>query len=294
MANFFGNANNTATQAAPRDTLQGKYNSARANLILVIVFTLINTILAFTASNTYFLFSLFAPYIMVYQSALYTGNMPGAYTDAEMQLTNFLPDSVFHVMLACAGIIIALFVLCWVFSKKNKVGWIIAALVLVIIDTLIFLSYCLTYDIIGESIIDIIFHAWVIISLIGGISAYNKLNALPPEEEIIDTTAEVVAEVFTDNIPENSTVLRPDHLDDKCKILLEVETDSLHITYRRVKKVNELVINGNVYDEYVALIEGVHTLSATFASHKIEAGFDGYRSFIKIDGETVAKKLRLV
>ncbi len=199
---IFGNTNNTATQASPRNVLQGKYNSARSNLIFVIAFTLVNTILAFTASNTYFLFSLFAPYIMVYQGALYTGNMPGAYTEAEMKLINFLPDSVFYVMLACAGIIIALYVLCWVFSKKNKVGWLIAALVLVIIDTLIFLFYCLTYDIIGESIIDIIFHAWVIISLIGGISAYNKLKALPPEEEILDTTGEVIAEATPEAIAE--------------------------------------------------------------------------------------------
>ena len=287
MGKLFGNTQNAA-QVTPRDALQNKYNSARANLIFVVAFTLINIILLFTESSSYFLFSLFIPYMLVFLGAMLTGNLSSAYTDAELATLEFLPNSVFIVMAVIAAAFLAVFVVGWILSKKNKAGWLVAALVLTCIDTAIFL---LMGGLALDSLIDILFHIWVIVSLASGISAHKKLKALPPEEEIVDTTAEVVEE----GAPvENSPILRAGYLDEKCRVLLEAEKDGLYITYRRVKKTNELVINNNVYDEYTALMEMPHTLCATFAGHKIEAGFDGYRSFIKIDDEIVAKKVRLV
>lgn len=185
MANFFGNSNNTNAQATPRAILQGKFNSARSSLLIVIAFTLINIALIFTESNTYFLFSLFVPYLLAVNGALYTGRVPGFYVPAAYMWS----DAAFYIALAVAAVCILLFVLCWIFSKKNKVGWLIAALVFSIIDTALGLLY---YGVSTDIIIDIVFHAWLIFSLISGISAYNKLKALPEEEEVIDTTAEAV------------------------------------------------------------------------------------------------------
>ena len=198
MGNFFGSANNTATQASPRDVLQGKYNSARHNLIIAVAFTLINIVLLFVDGNSYFLFSLFTPYLLVFLGMDLTGRLPQLYTEAEYAMIEFLPDTVFYVMLAIAAIIVALFVLFWALSKKNKVGWIIAALVMVCLDSVLMLYMQEIQDI----IMDIVFHIWVIVSLAGGISAYNKLKALPPEEEILDTTGEVIAEAAPEAIDE--------------------------------------------------------------------------------------------
>lgn len=288
MGKLFGNAQNNA-QLSPRETLQSKYNAARANLLWVLGFTLINIILAFIDSNTYFLFSLFIPYLLVLTGMLFTGRLTDGYLMEEFSDMEFLPDAALTIMVVIAAVIMLLYLLCWIFSKKNKVGWIIFALVLFGIDTALML---LLQGISGDTLIDTVFHAWVIISLASGISAHKKLKALPPEEEIVDTTAEVVEEGA---VPENSPILRSGYLDEKCRVLLETEKDGLYITYRRVKKTNELVINNNVYDEYTALVEMPHTLTATYAGHKIEAGCDtASRSFIKIDGEIVAKKLRLV
>lgn len=291
MANFFDNAN-TASQGTPREILQNKYNSARANLLIVIAFTLVNIVMLFANSSYYFLFSLFVPFMLVLFGGMLTGNLSGIYTDAELATIEFLPNTVFVVMSAIAAIILAIFVVAWILSKKNKVGWIIACLVFVCLDTVAYLWLGFSdVDIVG-SIVDIVFHVWVIVSLANGITAYYKLQTLPAEEEIVDTTAEVVEESAA---PENSPILRSGYLDEKCRVLLETEKDGLYITYRRVKKTNELVINNNVYDEYTALVEMPHTLTATFAGHKIEAGCDtASRSFITIDGEIVAKKLRLV
>lgn len=281
---------NNAAQATPRQILENKYSSARANLLIVVAFTLINIVLAFTDSSSYFLFSLFIPYMLVLLGAMLTGNLPGAYTAAEPEIIEFLPNAVFIIMAIVAAAFLAVFVVSWVVTnKKPAIGWLIASLVLASIDTGIFVLFG---GISLDTLIDLAFHVWVIVSLAGGISAHKKLKALPPEEEIVDTTAEIVE----DSAPvENSPILRSGYLDEKCRVLLEAEKDSLYITYRRVKKTNELVINNNVYDEYTALVEMPHTLTATFAGHKIEAGCDtASRSFIKIDGEIVAKKLRLV
>ncbi len=195
MGKLFGNTN-TAAQASPREILQGKYNSARSNLIIAVAFTLINIVLLFADGNSYFLFSLFAPYLLVFLGMDLTGRLPQLYTEAEYAMIKFLPDTVFYVMLAVAAIIIALFVLFWALSKKNKVGWIIAALVMVCIDTVLMLYM----QEIENSILDIVFHIWVIISLASGISAHTKLKALPPEEEIIETTGEVVEEAAPEAI----------------------------------------------------------------------------------------------
>lgn len=83
--------------------------------------------------------------------------------------------------------------------------------------------------------------------------------------------------------------------DDNVKHRVLLETDELghHICYRRVKRINELVIDGYVYDDVEMLIENAHALNAVIAGHKIQVGFDGdINSYLRIDGETVLKKKR--
>jgi hypothetical protein len=143
---------------------------------------------------------------------------------------------------------------------------------------------------IAESIIDLVFHIWVIVYLSIGINSHYKLKNLP-EEEI--TQEETTQENAVENEIQNSAILRMADMDVKAKILLQTEKDGFVITYRRVKRVNELVVNGSVYDEYEALIENHHILSGVISGRTIEAGYDGFNSYIKIDGEIIAKKIRL-
>ena len=81
----------------------------------------------------------------------------------------------------------------------------------------------------------------------------------------------------------------------KSKTLLEATVEGYRICYRRVKRVNELVINGTVYDEKKGIIEFEHNLSAIIDGHRIEAGFDedGY-SYIILDGMRIAEKRRII
>ncbi len=81
----------------------------------------------------------------------------------------------------------------------------------------------------------------------------------------------------------------------KCKILLEADVEEYHICYRRVKTVNELVINGTVYDEKKGLIEFAHNLSASLDGHTIEAGYDeNDMSYISYDKKRIKEKRRLI
>jgi hypothetical protein len=139
-----------------------------------------------------------------------------------------------------------------------------------------------------DSIIDILMHIWVISYLVIGIVTYFKIKNTP--EELENAVAEINKEVESDG---NSNVLRMAE-DIKSRVLIEAESNGMHIIYRRVKRTNELVINGCVYDEYEALAEFAHTLTANVNGHKIEAIYDGaYNVKIVVDSEIVAKKMRI-
>ena len=93
----------------------------------------------------------------------------------------------------------------------------------------------------------------------------------------------------------HTTYIRYADTEAKHRILLEYNDDDLKVIYRRVGKVNELVVNGKVYAEYKALIEFEHKLRANVGGHLIEAGLDKEnRSYLEIDGKLVEYKLRVV
>ena len=95
-------------------------------------------------------------------------------------------------------------------SKKNNVGWLVAALVLFAIDTV---SMFLFMGIDVSMILDIVFHAWVIYYLIAGIVAHKKLKELPLEEPVVEATAEN-AVPFVENVAEASEETQPEDKND--------------------------------------------------------------------------------
>lgn len=176
MANNFTNNFNPAV--AQRRAYETKYANARVNLLLVVAFTAINIIILATGSYTYFLFSASIPYFIADMGMLLCGKYPPeAYVDGFEEMIVFEP-SVFPVFLVIALLIVSVYLVFWFFSKK-KPGFLMAALVLFVIDTVgMFILYGVSFD----SIVDIIFHAYVIWSLVSGIKAHNALLALPKEE----------------------------------------------------------------------------------------------------------------
>jgi len=138
--------------------------------------TVINIILLVTNSNRYFLFSAYIPFFITDLGMVLCGMYPEeAYAD--MGTLDFLPKGVFVAMMCIAVIMVALYVLSWVFSKK-KAGWLIFGMIFFVIDTLAMVAL---NGIVVESILDYVIHAWVVISLIGGVLANKKLKDLPEE-----------------------------------------------------------------------------------------------------------------
>ncbi len=274
-------------------TLRQRYNNGRNNLLSVVVLSTINLVLLVINSSSYFLFSASVPYLLVELGKFICGMYPAEYYAGEFENFTFLPQSVFWVMLAIAVVIILLYLLSYLFSKKGRVGWLIFALVIFALDTVAMFWF---YQLEADIILDIAFHIWVLITLAMAIHAHGKLKKLPVEPEVPATEEDAQPELLEAPVADafDSTILRKADLEVKARTLLSFEAMGHEIVYRRVKNVNELVINGNVYDEYVATVEMAHTLTAMIDGHVISVGFNGVASsFGMVDGEQIAKKRRL-
>ncbi len=165
---------NNSQSMDKRQVYTQRYNGSRVNLLLVVAFTVINIIMLFAGGESYFLFSAVIPYYLVMNGMFFTGKFEDLPIDDAFRLD----DSFFTSMLIIASGITLLYLLCWFFSKNNKVGWLIGALVLIVVDT----AGMFYFEI--QSVIDIVFHAWVIISLIQGIIAAKKLKELPEDQPL--------------------------------------------------------------------------------------------------------------
>lgn len=278
---------NTKIAVPEGQKLGVRYQNARVNLLLAVGFTVINILLFAAGSDSFFLFSTYVPYVLVIWGMLYCGLLPADYGTkyAELQI---LDKPYFAVFALLALIILAVYVVCWLCSK-NRVGWMIAALSLFSVDTVLMLAIG---GVAADSITDIMFHAWVIVSLAMGVHAYFKLKKLPQAE--MPVSQEMPAP--TGEAPQaTGGILRVADPNVRARVLLQTEAFGHSIVYRRAKRVNELIVDGNVYDEVETLIEYAHTLKAQVDGHLFEAEFDGKaHSYIKVDGQIVAKKLRLM
>lgn len=139
-----------------------KFNSARANLLLAIILTVVNIALYLLEADLMFLFSATVPYYMVIFG--HSSEIP----------------ALFICTVIVAAVILVLYLLCWILSKKNRV-WIRVALVMFIFDTIALLFVTFGFENTG-AVMDIVFHALVLYYLIIGTSAANKLDNMPPEE----------------------------------------------------------------------------------------------------------------
>lgn len=171
---------------SPRQLQESRYNGARVNLLIVIVFTLINLILLVTNAGRYMLFSIFIPYLLATTGMEMCGMLPVEYYDAYYEggyaAQEFFAPSVFYVLLAISLVIVAVYVLAWLLSKKQRGGWMIAALVLFSLDTLamVFLG-----GITADMLIDYFIHAWVIYELAVGVHAWYRLQTMPEGEAVL-------------------------------------------------------------------------------------------------------------
>jgi hypothetical protein len=197
MAGFF---KNYAAQAniSERQILEVKYNNSRHNILLLIIFTVINAVLLLTRAGSYFLFSAYVPYFMIDLGMLMCGRYPEEFYTEELNGMVLLDESFLVMMCVFAAIIMGLYALCWLFSKKRS-GWLVTAVVFVSLDTL---AMVLMMGFSGSVILDYFFHAYVIYALASGIAAHKRLKRLPVEEAVLEVNEfeEVAADVVAEPI----------------------------------------------------------------------------------------------
>lgn len=157
-----------------------KFSSARINLFAAAAFTAVNIILMAAGSFSYFLFSFTVPYTIAQLGMYLTGSLPADhYTDWGEGA--FLGSGFLIGTMIAAAVIIGLFVLCGILSKKNRV-WLTVALVLFAIDCAFMLYIALSGGFEASVIIiDIAFHAWVMYYLASGVKSAKALSELPDE-----------------------------------------------------------------------------------------------------------------
>lgn len=192
---------------SPRAVLENKYRTGRANLLLVVGFTLLNVILALVKADMYMLFSASIPYYLVLFGVIFSGGMPEEYyVEAEIPMESLFGTSFLVTMIMIAVVIMAVYFLCWFFSKNYKTTWLGVALVLFILDSigLLVFSFLVGFQ---NMLLDILFHVWVIYYLIAGITSVKKLKELPPEEETPVAESEAVGVIgnITETIAEDVT-----------------------------------------------------------------------------------------
>ncbi len=150
---------NHSTIASPN---RAKYNNARINLLLVVIFSVFNLVLLLAAGR-YFLFSSYFPQIMIS-----IGNV----------LYEETSEFLFIILFGVIGLAsIVPYLLCWIFSKKH-VGCMIGALVLFSLDTLLLLIDFVSLLVEGEvlGIFDVVFHAAIIVYLVFGVKYGIQMN----------------------------------------------------------------------------------------------------------------------
>ncbi len=273
-----------------RQILEQRYKSSRSFLSIIFISTAINLALLTANYDAYFLLSAFIPYFITSLGMYVCGRFPDDYYTEGWEDMPFLDNSFFITLLIVSVVLTLLYFLAWIMSRKNRGGWLIFALVLFGFDTA---GLFLLSDSPIDLLISLAFHAWVIYDLIVGIRAYRKLKALPAEEESANPSLEVNEAYDSCEIP-NSPILRIADKEIKHRVFLQARVFDLDICYRRVKHTNELVINGNVYDEFEGVFEPPHALRAQINGHYVEAAYNGTSSLLFVDGNMIEKKMRWI
>ena len=156
--------NNTPADKNSREYLLRQVNNGRYSLLLIVIFTVLNLVLTILDTGRYFLFSASVPYYLVFLGmAIENGFVYGAWN---------VKGTLTYTGLVIALVIVAVYLLCWILSKK-RAGWLTAALVLVFS----------LYDDPASQLVDLLLHVWAIVELIQAVRGSKKLRELPPAEE---------------------------------------------------------------------------------------------------------------
>ena len=177
----------SAQEPPSREYLESRFQSARRSLLMVTIFTVVNLVLLVSDANSYFVFSAFIPYFLTAMGMALCGRFPAEFYGDEYLASDFLPPSVLTVMITVSAVIVTLYLASWYFSRNKKAGWLIYAFVAFALDTLC--MFLLSENLLS-SILDIIFHGWVLYDIGMAINVAAKIRELSGENAAARITDE--------------------------------------------------------------------------------------------------------
>ena len=253
-----------------------RYRTARGSLLAMILVTVINTVM--TAMGDYESYYVFCDYL-AYYCAVY-----GRVFYEEL-------GDMLYLILGCAAVALILLplLLCWIFSKKRR-GWMIAALVMVSLDTLLIVADAIGFQDISY-LLSIAFHVWLIVEMVlairAGKQAIAEMNApkTAPDTEFHDAS--------TGETPDTPALGMPQE-ERKYRTIVQAVHGGRTIEVRRSYGLTELVIDGRLYGVWEGLSESAYEIVARVDGHEIATRFlPTGKQTIEVDGEMIAKKQRL-
>lgn len=252
-----------------------RYMRGRSNLLLMMIMTLINVGMAAAQSGSYFVFSDYVSYFCaVYGSIFYSQS-----------------GEMVYLIVGCvlAVLVLVPYLLCWIFSKKRR-GWLIAALVMFVIDTLLVAGDAIAAMEVSY-LLDLAFHIWLIVELFlavrAGKEALAELNGAAKAE---DTD---FFDASTGEQP-NTPCLGEPQSERKYRVIVEAQYGGRTIEVRRSYGLTELVIDGRLYGTWEGVAEMPYRLTARVDGHEIATALQPNNvQTIEVDGKIVAKKFRL-
>lgn len=198
MSGLFGNMGDDPRLM--RHALKSRYSAARINLLLMIIFTVVNMITLIINTGGYFLFSAAAPYLLVFAGMLLTGMFPAEMYGDTVTSDMFVDKSVFYGALSISLLIMVIYLLLWIFSKNGKVAFMLTAFVLFAVDTVVLIIFA---GWMGNFFLDLLLHIWLLVMLWMGINANKQLAKMPKEDVLIEGEFTDISEEEYENYEES-------------------------------------------------------------------------------------------
>ena len=251
------------------------FENARKNLLSVVIFSAVNLVLLAVKADIHMLFSASVPQLVLEFGRFFAQE----YQNNAIAIGGF----------ALAVIVIVLYLACWLLSKNTRV-FVLFALILFSLDTLVFLAFVFFWGFDTSYILDIAFHGWILIFLIRGTMAWSKLRHAAPDEMAGGLQDGADGGVNPERI--ETAPLRAD--DKKGRILISAEYEGLQISMKRTRGLTELIVNGSVYAKIHGTIERQYSLSAVVRNAEIVGCYVSMPSYMQIwvNDEMIAKKIR--
>ena len=183
-----------------KEMYQRDLNMSRMNLLLSVIFTVVNLVTVMISITTSFFFSASLPHYLTLFFAINCGRFDPSYYQSVLEAEHgadwktlypnwesafqFLDSSIFWLVFAFSiAIIVGLFLL-WFFSKKYRVCSMIT-LSYYIVDTLFLVAFSFFVGAGGiELILQLLFHLWIVYYAVLAVRAWKGIDTAPTAAEV--------------------------------------------------------------------------------------------------------------